>query len=70
MTGMDWPGLLRVGLHGLRLAPDQFWRLTPQELRMMLGEQAAPASLTRARLEELARAFPDTPPPRKEAPHG
>lgn len=55
---IDWPGLMRAGLHGLGLQPDQFWRLTPLELRIMLGaEQAAP--LSRARLEELARAFPD-----------
>jgi len=61
MTGpsaIDWPGLMRAGLQGLRLHPEQFWRLTPLELRMMLGaEDAAP--LSRARLEELARAFPD-----------
>ena len=56
--GFDWPGLMRAGLHGLGLQPDQFWRLTPVELRMMLGvEQTSP--LSRARLEELARAFPD-----------
>ncbi|WP_277750068.1 rcc01693 family protein [Falsirhodobacter deserti] len=55
---IDWAGLMRAGLHGLGLHPDAFWRLTPNELRMMLGaEQAAP--LSRARLEELARAFPD-----------
>jgi uncharacterized phage protein (TIGR02216 family) len=67
MNGMDWPGLLRVGLYGLRLTPKQFWRLTPQELRVMLGEQAVPTSLTRARLEDLARAFPDTASPRPDA---
>jgi len=56
----DWPGLLRAGLHGLGLEPAVFWRLTPVELRIMLGvEQAAPP-LTRARLAELAAAFPDT----------
>lgn len=59
MTGIDWPGLMRVALHGLGLRPDQFWQLTPVELRLMLGaDQSAPA-LTRARLDELAAAFPD-----------
>lgn len=59
MSGMDWPGLMRAGLGQLRLTPDQFWRLTPAELRMMLGVEAAAPPLTRARLAELAAAFPD-----------
>jgi uncharacterized phage protein (TIGR02216 family) len=62
MTRLDWPGLLRtaltrVELGGLGLQPDQFWRLTPIELRLMLGE--GPERLTRARLEQLAAAYPD-----------
>jgi len=56
---MDWPGLMRAGLTGLRLTPAEFWRLTPAELMMMLGRDAGSAPLGRARLEELARAFPD-----------
>ncbi|MGO4907143.1 rcc01693 family protein [Pseudorhodobacter sp. W20_MBD10_FR17] len=59
MTGIDWAGLMQVGLHGLGLQPDAFWRLTPVELRIKLGAQASAAPLTRARLEDLARAFPD-----------
>ncbi len=59
MTGLDWPGLMRAGLHGLGLAPEVFWRLTPVELRLMLGAEAMMPPLTRARLEELARRFPD-----------
>ncbi len=59
MTTIDWRGLMMAGLHGLGLRPAEFWGLTPAELRMMLGvEQAAPP-LTRARLAELAAAFPD-----------
>ena len=58
MSGIDWPALLRVGLCGLRLRPDEFWRLTPAELRIMLvGPAGAP--LSRVRLEELVRAYPD-----------
>lgn len=59
MTAVDWAGLVRVGLHGLGLDPAVFWRLTPAELRIMLGAQARDAPLTRARLTELAAAFPD-----------
>lgn len=57
-AGIDWPGLMRVGLTGLGLAPETFWRLTPVELRMMLGAETA-APMTRARLDELLAAFPD-----------
>lgn len=56
--GIDWPGLMRVGLTGLGLAPEAFWRLTPIELRMMLGAEMA-VPMTRARLDELLAAFPD-----------
>lgn len=59
MNSFDWPALMRAGLHGLGLQPDQFWRLTPVELMMMLGKGAADAPMGRARLEELARAYPD-----------
>lgn len=55
----DWPGLMRLGLHGLRLTPREFWALTPAELMVMLGREGAGAPMGRARLEELARAFPD-----------
>lgn len=59
MSGIDWPGLMRVGLHQLGLEPATFWRLTPVELRIMLGAETAGPPLTRARLAELAAAFPD-----------
>jgi len=59
MRGIDWPGLMRAGLEGLGLAPEVFWRLTPMELRIMLGAEAMMPPLTRARLEDLARRYPD-----------
>ncbi len=59
MSGIDWPGLMRVGLGRLGLTPEQFWRLSPVELRIMLGAEPQAAPLTRSRLEELAAAFPD-----------
>lgn len=57
--GIDWPGLMRAGMLHLRLTPEAFWRLTPVELRIMLGAEAQALPLTRARLDELAAAFPD-----------
>ena len=59
MTRIDWPGLLRAGLGQLQLAPEAFWRLTPVELQTLLGLEGASPPLTRARLEDLAAAFPD-----------
>lgn len=59
MSAIDWRALMRAGLEGLRLRPAEFWALTPAELRLMLGAEAATPPLTRARLEELAAAYPD-----------
>ena len=52
---------MQAGMRGLGLKPDEFWRLTPAELQLMLGRDRSNAPLSRARLEELSRAFPDTP---------
>ncbi|MDP5305651.1 rcc01693 family protein [Paracoccus spongiarum] len=57
--GLDWPGLMRAGLRGLGLRPDQFWSLTPAELALMLGVEAGPPAMTRSRLAALASRFPD-----------
>ncbi len=65
MNGFDWPALMRAGFRGLGLRPDQFWRLTPAELMLMLGEGATDAPMNRTRLEELAQAFPDKMEPEK-----
>ena len=59
MSGFDWAGLMRAGLCDLRLTPDVFWRLTPLELKLMLGADGAAPGLSRARLDELVAAFPD-----------
>ena len=60
MTGFDWPALMRLGLRGLGLKPGEFWALTPAELMLMLGlEGGGTAPMGRARLMELAAAFPD-----------
>lgn len=64
MAGLDWPGLMRVALMrpalgGLGLRPEEFWRLTPAELALMLAEPQAARPLDRAGLDRLLRAFPD-----------
>lgn len=60
--GLDWPGLMRVGLRGFGLRPWEFWQLTPAELALMLGQVAGPPPLTRARLEALSAQWPDGAP--------
>jgi uncharacterized phage protein (TIGR02216 family) len=65
--GFDWPGLMRAGLRGLGLRPAEFWALTPLELMLMLGREAGPGALTRARLETLLQKFPDSPATGKDA---
>lgn len=59
MTGVNWPGLMRAGLRGAGLKPAEFWALTPAELELLLGKPGGVAPLTRARLEDLMRAYPD-----------
>lgn len=60
MSGLDWVGMMRAGLHGLRLTPDQFWALTPAELSVMLGRDMTPGAMGRDRLAALMAAYPDT----------
>lgn len=57
----DWAALLRIGLHQLRLTPSEVWALTPLEFLILLGIEGGPPPMARARLEELARSFPDGP---------
>jgi uncharacterized phage protein (TIGR02216 family) len=67
MAGLDWPGLLRAALTrpalgGLGLRPEEFWRLTPAELALMLGiEPGKGGAMTRGRLAELVARYPDAP---------
>ncbi len=56
---MDWPNLMRAGLHVLRLHPAEFWALTPAELQVMLGLDERLMPMARDRLAELERAYPD-----------
>ncbi len=58
MSRFDWTGLMEAG-RGVGLRPVDFWRLTPAELAFLLGKSGHGAPLGRARLEELAQAFPD-----------
>ncbi|MCR9247891.1 MAG: phage tail assembly chaperone, partial [bacterium] len=37
VSRFDWASLLRAGVRGLGLRPDEFWALTPAELHLLLG---------------------------------
>lgn len=58
-VGLDWPALMRVGLHGLGLSPDVFWALTPVELQVMLGGNGAKQPMLSDGLAALMAAYPD-----------
>lgn len=70
----DWPLLMHLGLHHLRLRPADFWDLTPFELVTIAGlAKGAGQTVTRANLDALIAQFPDTPTtgakaPQKETP--
>jgi uncharacterized phage protein (TIGR02216 family) len=58
--GFEWAALMRAGFNGLGLKPTEFWALTPAELLLMLGAGSGAAPLSRSRLEELAKSYPDS----------
>ena len=60
MSLLEWPGLMRAGMKGLGLPPDVFWKLTPIELKIMLGSEESSPAISRARLDDLVAAYPDT----------
>jgi len=56
---MDWAGLMRLGLAELRLAPAEFWALTPAELLVTTGRGLRGTPMDRARFDALVDRYPD-----------
>jgi len=58
-----WSALMRAGMGRLRLAPEQFWRITPKELAAALdgaaGRTGGAQPMGRAAFEALLARFPD-----------
>lgn len=63
MSQFNWPSLMRAGIGRLGMPPDAFWRLTPAELMIRLGQGqgGGNAPMGRSRLADLLRDFPDEP---------
>jgi len=60
MSGFDWSSMMRIGLHQMRLKPDDFWGLTPLEFMIISGlEGRKSLMMTRADLIGLCTRFPD-----------
>jgi uncharacterized phage protein (TIGR02216 family) len=55
-----WKAAIGFGLGVLRLAPEQFWRMTPRELAYAIEAATARAApLDRKALKILMERFPD-----------
>ncbi|HZT26081.1 MAG TPA: rcc01693 family protein [Pseudolabrys sp.] len=60
MQPFPWKDAIGFGLGVLRLAPEQFWRMTPRELAYAIeAVQGAATPLGRERLHELMQRYPD-----------
>ena len=60
---IDWPVLMRLGLGALRLAPADFWAMTPPEFLAALQgaglATCADGAMDRSGLASLMARFPD-----------
>ena len=55
-----WKEAIGFGLGVLRLAPDEFWRMTPRELAYAIeAATGRRAPLDRAALQQLMKRYPD-----------
>ncbi len=60
MQPFPWKQAIGFGLGVLRLAPDQFWRMTPRELAYAIETVTGrTAPLDRESLVQLMKSYPD-----------
>jgi len=65
MQPFPWADAIGFGLGVLRLAPEQFWRMTPRELAYAAqGLSNRPPPLQRADFTQLMQRYPDVRPDR------
>jgi uncharacterized phage protein (TIGR02216 family) len=60
MTPFPWKQAIGFGLGVLRLAPEQFWRMTPRELAYAIeAVTGRSAPLDRDALKQMMARYPD-----------
>ena len=59
MTRFPYQQLYALAVLRLRLAPSEFWNMTPRELFALLDHVLPPAPPDRKRLQELIRQYGD-----------
>ena len=61
MKPFPWQEAIGFGLGVLRLAPEQFWRMTPRELAYAVAAVRGPhhGPMDRAAFDTLMQMFPD-----------
>jgi uncharacterized phage protein (TIGR02216 family) len=60
MTPFPWKEAIGFGLGVLRLAPEEFWRMTPRELACAIeAVRGRGAPLGREAFADLMRRYPD-----------
>jgi len=60
MTPFPWAAAMRFGLGVLKLAPRDFWALTPRELAAAWGAVVGSgATLERSELAKMMERYPD-----------
>lgn len=63
---MNWPRQIRRASREFGIAPEAFWRLSLKEWRALTGQPTGLAPISRADLEALIDAYPDTPTKERE----
>lgn len=53
-----WPEMLRLAA-ALGVAPEEFWRLSLKEWRMLTARPEGPAPMGRTEFERMRAAWPD-----------
>ena len=60
MQPFPWKQAIGFGLGVLKLAPDDFWRMTPRELAYAIETASGAAKpLDRVALDQLMKRYPD-----------
>lgn len=60
MAAFDWTAMMRVGIGQLRIPVDEFWRMTPAELMLVINPDGTLARpMGRSGFDAMQAQFPD-----------